>query len=112
MESCIFCKIANKEVEKEFLFENERIVAFEDISPKAPLHLLIVPKKHIPSLDQIGEEDKELMGEMILVAQKLAREKGVVERGYRLILNTGRDAGQTVDHLHLHLLGGAKLPFA
>lgn len=112
MEDCIFCKIVNKEIEKDFLYENERIVAFEDIAPKSPVHLLIVPKKHIPSVDNIKEEDKELIGEMVLVAQRLAREKELVERGYRLILNTGRDAGQTVDHLHMHLLGGAKLPFA
>ncbi len=112
MLDCIFCKIVNKEIEKDFLYENEKIVAFEDITPKAPVHLLIVPKKHILSVDKIKEEDKELIGEMVLVAQKLAREKELVEGGYRLILNTGRDAGQTVDHLHIHLLGGAKLPFA
>ena len=109
---CIFCKIVNREIEKDFLYEDEKIVAFEDIAPKFPVHLLILPKKHIPSVDKIKEEDKELIGEMVLAAQKLAREKELVEGGYRLILNTGRDAGQTVDHLHIHLLGGAKLPFA
>ncbi len=112
MKNCIFCKIAKKEIPSEIVYEDEKFIAFKDIEPKAPLHLLIIPKKHILSVDHLGLEDKELIGELFLTAQKIAREKNVVESGYRLIFNIGKDAGQTVDHLHLHLLGGKKLPFA
>ena len=94
------------------IYEDSKIIAFEDIEPKAPLHLLIVSRKHIHSVDQLESEDKELAGELILVAQKIAREKGVEKTGYRLIFNIGKDAGQTIDHLHLHLLAGKKLPWA
>jgi histidine triad (HIT) family protein len=99
---CIFCKIANKEKEAEIVFEDEKLLAFEDINPKAPIHILIIPKKHIPSLDHVEIGDKALMGELILAAQKIAREKNL--NGYRLQINVGRPAGQVVDHLHLHLL--------
>ena len=112
MQNCLFCKIANKEVSAEIVYEDEKVVAFKDIHPKAPLHLLIVPKKHIPSVDHLESKDQRLMGELFLVAQKIARAEGVDKTGYRLIFNIGKDAGQTVDHLHLHLLGGKKLPWA
>ena len=101
---CIFCKIANKEIPKDFVYEDEKIMIFEDINPKAPVHLLIIPKKHIASVDHLGIEDKTLMGEIILTAQKLAKEENL--KGYKLIINVGRKAGQIVDHLHLHLLSG------
>lgn len=110
--NCLFCKIANKETLAEIVYEDEKVVAFKDIHPKAPLHLLIIPKKHIPSVDHLESEDQRLMGELFLVAQKIARAEGVDKTGYRLIFNIGKDAGQTVDHLHLHLLGGKKLPWA
>jgi len=110
--NCLFCKIANKETLAEIVYEDEKVVAFKDIHPKAPLHLLIIPKKHISSVDYLESKDKELMGELFLVAQKIARAEGVDKTGYRLIFNIGKDAGQTVDHLHLHLLGGKKLPWA
>lgn len=106
---CIFCKIVNKEVPSEAVYEDEKILAFKDINPVAPVHLLIIPKKHIISVDHLTSEDKELIGEMFFVAQKIAREQGVVESGYRLAFNVGRDAGQSVDHLHLHLIGGKQL---
>jgi len=112
MTSCIFCKIANKEIEKKLLYESDDIVAFEDIAPKAPIHILIVPKKHIDSINNLEEENKTLLGKLVLVAKDIAKEKGISETGYRLIFNTGPDAGQTVDHIHLHLMGGEKLPFA
>jgi len=99
---CLFCKIANKEEKAEIVNEDEKIIAFKDINPKAPIHLLIIPKKHIPSLDHLEIEDKTLMGELILAAQKIAREKKL--KGYRLLINVGRSAGQIIDHLHLHLL--------
>lgn len=112
MADCIFCKIANKEFPSEIAYEDEKIIAFKDIKPVAPLHLLIIPKLHIPSVDHLESKDRELIGELFLVAQKIAREEGVAETGYRLIFNIGKDAGQTVDHLHLHLIGGKRLPWA
>ncbi len=112
MEQCIFCKIVNKEAPAQIVHEDERILAFKDIFPKAPVHILIVPKKHIETVAHIGPDDKELIGELFVVAKKIAKEQGVSETGYRLIFNIGRGAGQTVDHLHLHLLGGGKMPFA
>jgi len=101
---CLFCKIINKEMPSETVYEDEKFIAFKDIVPKAPLHLLIVPKKHIVSIDHVEIEDKALMGELILVAQKIAREKNL--NGYKLLINVGREGGQMVDHLHLHLLSG------
>ena len=104
MKNCLFCKIINKEVPSDIIYEDEKVIAFKDIHPKAPIHLLIVPKKHIPSVNHLEIEDKTLMGELILVAQKIAREKNL--KGYRLQINVGRPAGQIIDHLHLHLLAG------
>ena len=112
MTDCIFCKIAQKEIPTELLYEDEDVIAFNDIAPKSPVHILIVPKKHIDSVNNLEEENKELLGKLVLVAKDIAKEKGISETGYRLIFNTGRDAGQTVDHIHLHLMGGEKLPFA
>jgi len=109
---CAFCKIANKEMPSEIVYEDDEVVAFKDIKPVAPVHLLIITQKHIPSVDHLESGDKELIGSLFLVAQKIAREQGVAETGYRLVFNVGPDAGQTVDHLHLHLIGGHKLPWA
>jgi histidine triad (HIT) family protein len=104
---CIFCKIAAGEIPSKKLYEDEETVAFADIDPKAPSHTLIVPKRHIASLAEIGssEQDKILIGNLHTVANRLAREQGL-KNGYRVVINTGPDGGQTVDHLHLHLLGG------
>ncbi|MGB9743340.1 MAG: histidine triad nucleotide-binding protein [Minisyncoccales bacterium] len=110
--SCIFCQIINKEVPSEIVFEDKKIIAFKDIEPVAPVHILIVPKKHIPSINHLSHEDRELIGELFLAAQEIARQQKVAKSGYRLIFNVGPDAGQTVLHLHLHLIGGKKLPFA
>lgn len=112
MEQCVFCKVINKELPSTIIYEDDKVIAFKDIYPKAPVHILIVPKKHILSADHIEETDKELIGELFIVAKKIAKSQGVSETGYRLVFNVGRDAGQTVDHLHLHLLGGGKMPFA
>lgn len=109
---CVFCDIANHKIPAEIDFEDDEIMAFKTIEPKSPIHILIVPKKHISSTKDLTEEDKGLVGNLVLAARDLAKEKGISESGYRLILNTGRDAGQTVDHIHLHLMGGEKLPFA
>lgn len=110
--NCLFCKIANKKEAADIIFENNKIMAFRDIYPKAPVHLLIIPKKHIPSVNYLKKEDRALTGELFLVAQKLAKKNKIDKIGYRLIFNVGKDAGQTVDHLHLHLLGGKKLPWS
>ncbi|MDI6591706.1 MAG: HIT domain-containing protein [Patescibacteria group bacterium] len=110
MSECVFCKIANKEISSEIIYEDNQTIAFKDINPRAPIHFLIIPKKHIPSVDHLKTEDKALIGELILVAQKIAREKNL--KGYKLIINVGRAGGQLIDHLHLHLLSGKpmKLP--
>lgn len=102
MKDCLFCKITNKKAPAEIVYEDEKSCAFKDINPKAPTHLLIVPKKHIESIDHLKAKDKELMGELILVAKKIAKEKKL--EGYKLQINVGRPAGQIIDHLHLHLL--------
>jgi len=112
MKDCIFCKIVDKELSSRIIYEDNKFIAFKDVNPKAPVHLLIIPKKHIPSVNHIEPQDADLVGKLILVAQKIAKKEGVSESGYRLIFNIGKNAGQTVDHLHLHLLGGKKLPWA
>ncbi len=104
MENCIFCKIAKGEIDSAKVFENDKIVAFNDIKPKAKVHILIVPKKHIESVRHLEELDKELAGELFLAAQKIAKDKGL--EGYKLVINVGREGGQLVDHLHMHLLSG------
>ena len=101
---CLFCNIVNGKTDTEILFENENLAVFKDIHPKAPVHLLIVPKKHIESINELKESDKGLLGEMILQAGEMAKKSGV-EKGYRLIFNIGKKAGQEIDHIHLHLLG-------
>ena len=112
MKQCIFCKIVKKEIPADIIYQDDKIMAFKDIMPVAPVHFLIVPKKHIIFVNGLKAKDKELVGHMFLTAQKIAKKQGVSETGYRLVINVGRDAGQTVDHLHLHLLGGKKLPFS
>ena len=102
---CLFCKISRGEIAAKLVFENERIVAFEDIHPQAPTHIQIIPRKHIPTSLDIAPEDRELIGEIVQIAAKLARERGFSEDGFRLVLNTNPAAGQSVYHLHVHLLG-------
>lgn len=110
MTNCIFCKIIYREIPSDIVFENERIIVFKDIRPAAPIHLLIVPKKHLVSVNNIEVEDKDLVGELFLIAKEVADKQGILNQGYRLVINVGKNAGQVVDHLHLHLLGGEKLP--
>lgn len=104
---CIFCKILNKELQANIVYEDDKTLAFDDIHPKAPVHILIIPKKHIVSVDHLEKEDKELIGELFLAAKKVAKIKGL-STGYKLMVNVGKDGGQEVDHLHLHLLGGKR----
>ncbi len=99
---CIFCKIINKEKPADFLYEDDKVIVIKDINPKAPVHLLIIPKKHIPSVEEVGLEDRELMGDLILTAKNIAKEKNL--NGYKLLINVGRSVGQIIDHLHMHLL--------
>jgi histidine triad (HIT) family protein len=109
MEKCIFCSIINKESPANIEFEDNEIVAFWDIDPKAPVHILIVPVKHISSITELQEMDAELIGKMVLLAKNLAKKHNLEEDGYRLCFNVGRNSGQVVDHIHLHLLGGQML---
>jgi histidine triad (HIT) family protein len=104
MDECIFCKISRKEMPTDFISEDDEIISFYDIKPKAPVHILIVPKEHIISIKELSEKDTSLVGKLVQVARNIAEEKGL--RGYKLIFNVGREGGQIIDHLHLHLLGG------
>ena len=106
---CLFCKIVNRELPADIVFEDETLLAFNDISPQAPTHILIIPKKHIATVNDLTDGDINLPGAMILRARALASEKGIAESGYRLILNCNPEGGQTVYHIHLHLLGGRQL---
>jgi len=104
--SCIFCKIVNKEIASNIVYEDEKVVAFHDINPQAPYHILVVPKKHISTLLEVTEEDKELIGHIYLVINKIAKDIGFDERGYRVVVNCKEEAGQTIFHLHFHILAG------
>jgi histidine triad (HIT) family protein len=106
--SCTFCKIIEGQIPSTAVYQDERSYAFADIHPKAPVHVLIVPRKHICSLDGAAEDDGALLGHLLWVAAQIARKKGL-DAGYRVVVNTGSEAGQSVDHLHLHLLGGRPL---
>ena len=109
---CLFCKIINKELPSTVVYEDDKFLVIKDIFPKAPVHLLAIPQKHIISPNYLEPKDKELIGELILLAKSIAKEQGIAESGYRLIFNIGKDSGQTVDHLHLHIRGGEKLPWS
>lgn len=106
---CIFCKIVEGSIPSKKVFENEHVVAFHDIQPAAPVHILIIPKKHIASMNDVQQEDWHLLGEVQRAAQHIASELGIAESGYRLVNNCGKDSGQIVFHIHYHLLGGKPL---
>ena len=106
---CLFCKIVKKEIPSKIVFENEQILAFKDIDPKAPVHVLIIPKKHIAGINDITADDNELLGKLLNSAKEIAAKEKIDKGGYRLVINNGKDAGQAVDHIHVHLLGGRKL---
>jgi histidine triad (HIT) family protein len=106
MSDCIFCKIVSGDIPAQKVFENEHVVGFKDLNPVAPLHVLVIPKKHISTINDIEQEDAELVGQMYLAAKQIAADNGLSERGYRTTMNCNADAGQTVFHIHLHLLGG------
>jgi histidine triad (HIT) family protein len=106
---CLFCRIARRELPARILFETDHLVAFEDIRPKAPVHVLVIPKLHFASLNDAPDGSEPLIGELLHAARRAAREKGVAETGYRIVLNTGPDSGQEVAHLHFHVIGGRPL---
>jgi len=106
---CIFCRIISGEIQSEILYQDEQAVAFRDVNPKAPVHLLVVPRKHIESVAELTEDEAPILGHLVAVANRLAREAGISEKGYRLVVNCGPDGGQVVPHLHLHLLGGRQM---
>ncbi len=108
-KECVFCRIVSRELPSSVVYEDEDFVAFKDISPQAPIHLLVIPKAHIVSLTELGEGREELIGRLVFVAKKLAQEERIADRGYRLVINCGPEGGQQVPHLHLHLVGGRKL---
>ena len=107
--ACLFCKIVSGEIKGEIVFRDDQATAFRDINPVAPTHILIVPNQHIESVSVLESKDEQLMGHLFAVAAQLAQSEGIAEGGYRLITNTGADAGQTVFHIHVHLLGGHKM---
>ena len=109
---CIFCQIVAGKVPGEILYQDEEVIAFRDINPQAPTHLIIIPKKHIPSLIHLSEAESPLIGHMADIANLLAKREGISETGYRLAINCGKEGRQSVPHLHLHLLGGKKLSVA
>ena len=109
MDNCLFCKIAKKGIPAKVVYEDETILAFEDIHPKAPTHVLIIPKDHFASLNDVPEDKGDLLAHILIKARQIAGDKGIAESGYRIVLNTARDSGQDVFHIHFHLLGGRKM---
>ncbi|SMB90925.1 histidine triad (HIT) family protein [Desulfonispora thiosulfatigenes DSM 11270] len=109
MSDCLFCKIVNKEIPSEAVYEDEFVYAFHDISPVATIHIIVIPKKHIKSLNDIEENDLLLMGKILSAINKIAKDKKIDSEGYRVVNNCGENGGQTVDHIHFHLLGGRNM---
>ena len=106
MADCIFCQIAAGQIDSDLVHQDELVVAFRDLNPQAPVHILIIPRQHIPSLDAAGEEHTQVLGHLALVSAEIARQQGIAKDGYRLVTNVGQHGGQEIDHLHVHLLGG------
>src|SRR5262245_50761328 len=106
MSNCLFCKIIKREIPSSIVYEDDRVLAFNDINPQAPTHILVVPKRHIATLNDLAPEDDAIVGEVVRRAAAIAKERGISAGGYRTVFNTNREAGQTVFHIHLHLIGG------
>ena len=109
MSDCLFCKIIRRDIPAALVYEDDRVVAFNDINPQAPTHVLIVPKRHIATLSDLSAADDQLLGEIVRRAAAIAQARGIAPGGFRTVFNTNRDAGQTVFHIHLHLLGGRSM---
>ncbi len=108
---CVFCKIVKGDIPSDKVYEDQNYLAFKDINPKAPIHILIIPKEHIAYLSEIDDSNKSIIGDMTIIANKLAKEMGIDKSGYRVLINNGPDSGQEVFHIHMHLLGGKKMSF-
>ena len=106
---CVFCRIVAGELPSDTLYQDKQIIAFRDINPLAPTHVLIIPRRHIASLAELSDDETSIIGRMATVANKLARQEGIAEKGYRLVVSSGEEGGQVVPHLHMHLLGGRRL---
>jgi histidine triad (HIT) family protein len=109
MADCLFCKIVAREIPASIVYEDDRVLAFNDINPQAPTHVLVIPKPHIASLSDLAQDDDRIVGEVVRRAAAIAQERGIAAGGYRVVFNTNRDAGQTVFHIHLHLIGGRSM---
>ncbi|MBD3271569.1 MAG: HIT domain-containing protein [Elusimicrobia bacterium] len=109
MQNCIFCKLIDRQIPAEIVYESDAVIGFKDINPQAPHHYLIIPKKHIPSIISVTTEHAALVSALVAAGNTIAADKGLVNRGFRLVVNHGPDAGQAVDHVHMHLIGGRKL---
>lgn len=109
MKECLFCKIVDKEIPAEIIFDSNKLLAFKDIDPQAPVHILIIPKEHITTTNDLSNKHNELIGDIILTAKRLASEYDIAEDGYRMVLNCNKKGGQAVYHIHLHLLGGRQM---
>ena len=109
MAECLFCKIINREIQASIVYEDERILAFNDVNPQAPTHVLVVPREHLESLDDASQKDESLLGHLLRVSARVANDHGLTENGYRAVINTGSGAGQSVFHLHVHVLGGREM---
>jgi histidine triad (HIT) family protein len=109
MAECLFCRIAAGEIPASVVYQDDRVVAFRDVNPQAPTHVLLIPRKHIPSLVALSEEDDAIIGYLARISGQIAQAEGIAQSGYRLVANNGREAGQSVDHVHFHLLGGRGL---
>jgi histidine triad (HIT) family protein len=109
MKDCLFCKMVRGEIQPDRIYENDRVLAFRDINPQAPSHVLVIPKEHIATINDLRPEHATLIGELYLAARQVAESEGLAESGYRAVMNCGRDAGQAVFHIHLHVLGGRPL---
>jgi histidine triad (HIT) family protein len=109
VSSCIFCRIVEGSIPAKIVYQDEHTLAFDDIHPQAPVHTLVIPKRHVVSVQDIDEANQVLLGQLVLTCAKIAKDKGLSETGFRLVTNTGRDGGQTVSHLHIHVMGGRSM---
>jgi histidine triad (HIT) family protein len=109
MSDCLFCKFVSGEIQPEVVYDNQDVLAFRDVNPQAPTHILVIPKRHISTLNDLQADDAELIGKLYLAAQKVAQDEGIAEPGYRTLINCNAEAGQSVFHIHLHLLGGRRM---
>ena len=108
-DDCLFCKIISGDIPSNKVYSDEDVYAFHDINPVAPTHILVIPRKHLLNVAEAGDEDQELLGKLMLIANRIAREQGLADKGFRYVINSGEEGGQTVYHLHLHLLGGRRM---